>query len=482
MRYQLVFKYVVILLFFLSISFLIPAGYSLFTGDGLTEDFLFPLILMGALFLVALQIKEKVSDITIKEAILVVVLVWFLFPALSALVYIETGAIPHFADAYFESVSGFTTTGASVLTNVEAIPKSVLLWRSTTNWIGGVGFVVFSLSILPALGAGGAQLIRFESSKVIEEKILPKVKEIARAIVIVYVVLTLIETLLLKIFGMSLYDAVNHAFATLATGGFSTRNQSIAAYHSVAIEMTVTLFMFLGGSNLALYYRAFRKKSLKMFFSYYETKSSLILILSVTLFSAVVLYTERYYSSFLEALRYAVFQVVSCADTTGFASTDYTHWPTVVLALLMMVALIGGASGSTSGGIKQFRFIVMLKTMIGELKKTSHPRLIYRVSLGGRTLELTTLNAIWAFISIYFTTTFIFGLFIALSGYDLVTSFSASIACITSMGPGLAKVGPASNYAFLPYYDKLLLSLEMLLGRLEVFPILTLLLPTFWRD
>ena len=482
MRYQLVFKYVVILLFFLSLSFLIPAGYSFFVHDGLTEDFLFPVILMGALFLVALQLKEKVSDITVKEAILVVVLVWFLFPALSALVYIETGSIPHFIDAYFESVSGFTTTGASILTNIEALPKSVLLWRSTTNWIGGVGFVVFSLSILPALGAGGAQLIRFESSKVVEEKILPKVKEIARAIVVVYIVLTLLEILLLKLFGMSLFDAVNHAFATLATGGFSTKNSSIAAYHSVFIEMTVTIFMFLGGSNLALYYKAFKKRSIKLFFSYVETKASLILISLVTIFSAFVLYIEHYYTSFVEALRYAVFQVVSCADTTGFASTDYTNWPPVVLALLMIVALIGGSSGSTSGGIKQFRFVVMIKTMMGELKKTAHPRLVYRVNLAGKTLEITTLNAIWAFISIYFSTTILFGLIVAFSGYDLITSFSASIACITSMGPGLAKVGPAGNYSFLPYYDKFFLSVEMLLGRLEVFPILTVLLPAFWRD
>ena len=482
MRYQLVFKYVVILLFFLSISFLIPAGYSLFTGDGLTEDFLFPLILMGALFLVALQVKEKVSDITIKEAILVVVLVWFLFPALSALVYIETGAIPHFADAYFESVSGFTTTGASILTNIEALPKSVLLWRSTTHWIGGIGFVVFSLSILPALGAGGAQLIRFESSKAVEEKVLPKVKEIAKAILYVYVSLTVAETFLLKICGMNLYDAINHTFATVATGGFSTRNASVAAFHSPAVEMVIAVFMLLGAINLSLYYRAFKKRSLKLFFSYYEVKALLVIVVVSTLFSVLLLYWEGVYSSILQAFRYAFFQVATAASTTGFASTDYSNWPPAILALLMALSLIGASSGSTAGGIKQFRFLIMLKTMAREIKKTAHPRLIYRVDLGGRALELDTLNAIWAFISIFFSLTFIFGFILSISGYDLITSFSASIACITSLGPGLGKVGPAGNFAFFSDFDKLLLSMEMLLGRLEVFPILTVLLPAFWKE
>ena len=482
MRYQLIFKYVVILLFFLSLSFLIPAGYSLFAGDGLTEEFLFPLILMGALFLVALQIKEKVSDISVKEAILVVVLVWFLFPALSAFVYMETGSIPHFADAYFESVSGFTTTGASILTNIEALPDSVLLWRSTTHWIGGIGFVVFSLSILPALGAGGAQLIRFESSKAVEERVLPRVKEIAKAILYVYVALTVCEIFLLKLCGMDLYNAVNHTFATVATGGFSTKNESVAAFHSFAVEMVISVFMLLGAVNLSLYYRAFKKRSLRLFLSYYEVRSLLVIVVISTLFATFLLYDRGFYTSLLESFRYAFFQVSTAASTTGFASTDYSSWPSSILALLMALSLIGASSGSTAGGIKQFRFLVMVKTMMREVKKTAHPRLVYRVNLGGKVLEIDTLNAIWAFISVYFSLAFLFGFIIAISGYDLITAFSASVACITSLGPGLGKVGPAGSFAFFSDFDKLLLSFEMLLGRLEVFPLLTILLPAFWKE
>jgi len=482
MRLPLIFKYVVIILFLLSTSFLIPAAYSLLIGDGLTEDFLFPVILVGALLLIALQIKDKVSDITVKEALLVVVLVWFLFPALSALCYIETGSIKSFSDAYFESASGFTTTGASILTNIEALPKSVLLWRSTTHWIGGVGFVVFSLSLLPLLGTGGAQLMRIEASRAVEERVLPRVKEVAKAILIVYVSLTALEILLLKAVGLSLYEAVNHAFATIATGGFSTKNASVAAFNSFAVEMVIAVFMILGALNLSLYYKAFKEKSLKTFLSYYEVKSFLIIVLLATAVSTLLLYVEDYYKNPITSFRYAFFQVVTAASTTGFASTDYSNWPPFILALIMLLALIGASSGSTAGGIKQFRFLVLIKTALKELKKTAHPRLVYRISIGNRVLNVSLLNTIWAFISIYFSTAIVFGLLIALSGYDLITSFSASIACITSLGPGLGKVGPAGNFAFFPAYDKLLLSLEMLMGRLEVFPILALFIPEFWKE
>ena len=482
MRIHVVFKFVVLILFLLSFSFLVPAAYSLLSRDGLTEDFLFPIILMGALYLIAAQIKERHLDLSVKEAILTVVLVWFTFPALSALCYIETGTITSFPDAYFESVSGFTTTGASILTNIENLPKSVLLWRSTTHWIGGLGFVVFSLSILPALGAGGAQLIRFESSRAVEEKILPKVREVAEAILVVYLLLTISEIVLLKLAGMNLYEAVNHTFATVATGGFSTKNASVGAFNSPVIEGIIAVFMLLGASNLALYYRVFKKRSVRKFFSYPEIKSLFLMTLAMTLMFTTVLYLNGYYSSVLQALRYAFFQVSTAISTTGFSSTDYSNWPPVLLALMMILSLVGASSGSTAGGIKQFRFLVLGKTAYGELKKTVHPRLIYRISLGKKPLEVSTLNAIWAFVSVFFSLTMLFGLIVCLSGYDLVTSFSASIACITSLGPGLGKVGPAGNFAFFSGFDKFLLSAEMLLGRLEVFPILTILIPEFWKD
>ncbi len=482
MRPLLIFKYVSTLLFILSLSFLIPAVYSFFVGDGLTEDFLFPLILSASLFLVGIQVGGKELDLNVKEAILIVVSVWFLFPVLSALCYMETGAIPRFVDAFFESVSGFTTTGASILKNIESLPKSVLLWRSTTHWIGGIGFVVFSLSILPALGVGGTQLMRFEASKAVEEKILPKVKEIAKAILVVYLLLTAAEIFLLLLAGLDLYEAVTHTFGTVATGGFSTKNASIGAFRSFSVEMIVAVFMLLGASNLSLYYKAFQKRSFRYFFSYYEVRSLLIITVLATLLSTVVLLKDGIYHDPITAFRYAFFQIATAVSTTGYASTDYTHWPPFVLALIMLLSLIGASSGSTAGGIKQFRLLIMLKTMAGELKKTVHPRLVYRVSLGDKTLDISTLNAVWAFISLYFLTAVLVGLIITLSGYDLITAFSASIACITSLGPGLSKVGPAGNFSFFSDFDKLILSTEMILGRLEVLSVLTLLLPSFWKE
>jgi trk system potassium uptake protein TrkH len=480
MRIQVVFRYVSILLFVLSMSFLLPALYSLWVADGLFLKFLYPVALASSLLLLAVQIEAK--EPTVKEAILVVVLTWFLFPALSALLYMETGVLSSFPDAYFESVSGFTTTGASVFSSVEWIPRSVLLWRSTTNWVGGIGFVVFSLSLLPAFGAGGTQLMRLEASKAFEERVLPKVKETARAIFIVYILLTVSEISLLVLAGMSFFDAVNHTFATVATGGFSTRDGSIGAFHSPVVEMIVVLFMLLGAMNLSLYYRAFKARSLRLFFSYYEVKGLLGIVTFSTVFFTAVLLLSGVYSNPLTALRFAVFQVATSATTAGFSSTDYTGWPPSVLAFIMFLSLIGASSGSTAGGIKQFRFIVMMKTVYSELKKTAHPRLVYRVSLGRKTLDLSLLNTVWAFISVYFSTAVVFGVIVAIFGHDLVTSFSASIACITSFGPGLAKVGPAGNFGFFCGFVKLLLSAEMILGRLEVFAVFAVLLPSFWKE
>ncbi|WP_457754930.1 TrkH family potassium uptake protein [Thermovibrio ammonificans] len=480
MRFQLVFKYVATLLFFLSLSYFIPFFYSLWCKDGLFHYYLYPVALTGALFLIALQIEG--GELNIKEALLTVSLTWFLFPAISALVYQETGAIKNFIDAYFESVSGFTTTGASILTNIEALPKSVLLWRSTTHWIGGVGFVVFSLSVLPAFGAGGAQLMRFEASKAVEERLVPKVKEMARVILAVYVALTAAEVIALVAAGMPLYDAVNHAFATIATGGFSTKNGSIGEYHSPLIEVIVSFFMLAGATNLLTYYLALKNRSLKAIYSYYEFRSFMAIVAFAVAFTTLVLYFKGTYHSLLEALRFGSFAVISAITTTGFGVADYTKWPPVTQALMMLLEIMGGSSGSTAGGLKQFRIVTMAKTTYYEMKKTLHPRMVYRIVLGKKVVDYSLMNNIWAFISIFFSTTLLFGFLISLSGHDILTSFSASVACITGSGPGLEKVGPAGNFAFFSPIDKLLLSIEMVLGRLEVMSVLTLLLPSFWKE
>ena len=471
MRTFLVYKTAVTVLFVLSLPLLLPLFYSLYVGDGCYSDFLIPLGVITALFLPSL--KWKFEDLNLKEAIAVVTLVWFLFPAVVASVYILGAHIRDPIDAYFESVSGFTTTGATILNNIEALPPSVLLFRSLTQWLGGLGFIVFSFSLLPFIRVS-YHLIRFESSKLVEERISPNIGEVVRTVLGVYLFLTLAEVLLLKLAGMDWYNAFNHAFTTLSTGGFSPKNESIAAFHSAGVEFIVALFMLLGSINLAVYYKAVKQRKISLIFSYLETKSLLLLTLLGTLLATYDLWRNHYYQNLFEDFRYALFQVSSAISTTGFASDDFAKYPPFVQALLMLLTLIGGSAGSTAGGLKQVRFLALLKVWLGELKKTLHPRLVVKYSLGGKVLEQNFFYGVLAFGFIYITTLTLFGLLISLGNHDLITSFSASIACLTSFGPGLAKVGPMNNFDFLYDWQKLLLAVEMVLGRLEILPVFAL--------
>ncbi len=471
MRPLAIYKVVVSFLFALSSSLLIPLGYSLITRDGNYADFLIPLAIIFLIFLPSLKLKFE--DLNLKEAILSVVLVWFLFPAVASLVYILGAHIKDPFDAYFEAVSGFTTTGATILPNIEAVPKSVLLWRSLTQWLGGLGFIVFSFSVLPFIRLS-YHLVKFESSSIVEERISPRIGEVVRIILSIYVLITLLGVLLLRLAGMNWYDAVNHVFTALSTGGFSPKNLSIAAYNSFPVELVLELVMLLGSVNLITYYQAYKKKNPLLFLTYFETRSLLLITLLGTFLGTLILYANHYYNSLWEDFRYALFQAVSAATTTGFANADFSLWPPAAQALLMMLTLIGGSASSTAGGIKQFRFQLLLKTAVGELKRTLHPRLVIRYDLGGKTVDVNLLYGVLAFVFIYMSTAVLFGFILTLSGNDLVTAFSASVACLTSFGPGLAKVGPMNNYAFMNNFDKLLLSTEMVMGRLEVLPILAI--------
>ncbi len=475
-----VFKVVVSILFFMAVSLLIPATYSIFVGDGQFMDFIYPFLIVSSLYLIAYQIEIE-DDLTLKEAILSICLIWLIFPAISAFAYWINGAIPNFIEAYFESVSGFTTTGASILTNVEGLPKSLLLWRSTTNWVGGLGFVVFAIALLPALGTGGMQMMKFEASKAVEEKLKPKVKEVARIIFIIYNGLIFTEILLLVIGGMPLFDAVNHAFCTIATGGFSVKNSSIGSYHSVFIEMVIALFMIFGSVNFLNWYQLYKSKNWKVFFKSEENKLYFI-ILGVTIFLCAFMLTVDGVYNPLQALRYSIFQVINSASTTGFSSTNYTYWPSFVLAILIILEFLGGVSGSTAGGLKQFRLVALGKSIYGEMKKTAHPKLIYRIKMEGKTLDFSALNAIWAFGAAYTFIIVIIGIVLCLTGTDLITAFSSSIACASCSGPGLLKTGPAGNFHFFADWQKFLLSIEMLLGRLEIFALFAIFMPSFWKD
>ena len=466
-----VYKVVSTLLLALSISLLLPLGYSVYTGDGCWKDFLIPLAVVVLLFIPSLRIPFE--ELNLKEAIFSVVLVWFLFPAVVAAVYILGAHIKDPVNAYFESVSGFTTTGATILNNIEALPPSVLLWRSLTQWLGGLGFIVFSFSLLPFIRVS-YHLIKFESSKLVEERISPDIGEVVRIVLFVYLLLTVAETLLLKLAGMDWFQALNHTFATISTGGFSPKNESVGAFHSFAVELVISLFMLLGSLNLAVYYRSFKERNPLKVLTYFETKSLLILTLLGILFVTYDLWRNHFYPNLFEDFRYALFQVASAVSTTGFASDDFNKWPPFAVSVMFFLALIGGSAGSTAGGIKQIRFVLLLKVLKGEVKKTLHPRLVLRYSLNGKPIDLNFLYSVLAFGFVYVTTAVVFGILMAFGGHDLVTSFSASITCLTSFGPGLGQVGPMDNFNVFSDWQKLLLSLEMIMGRLEILPVVAI--------
>jgi len=315
-------------------------------------------------------------------------------------------------------------------------------------------------------------LLRFEASKIVEERLSPDILKMVRGVLIAYSLLTVAEVVLLKLVGLSWYQAVNHAFTTVSTGGFSTKNESIKEFHSQAVEFVIALFMFLGSLNMVVYYRAFKERNPLKVFTYFETVSLFWVVTVSTLLGTFVLYFNHYYPSLWEDFRFALFQMVSAATTTGFASDDFSLYPPFVAALMFGITLIGGSSGSTAGGIKQFRFVLLTKASLAEIKKTVHPRLVVRISINGKVVDINLLYGVLALGFIYTFTGVVFGILLTLGGHDLVTSFSASIACLTSFGPGLAKVGPMNNFNVFSDWQKLLLSVEMVMGRLEVLPFL----------
>jgi len=471
-----VFRFVSIVNFFLSLSFLIPTLYSIYIGDGQFLSFVYPLILSASVLLISIQISPS-DDINLKEAILSVCLIWLLFPGLSALSYYMGGSIPSFIDAYFESVSGFTTTGASILTEIEHLPKSVLLWRSTTHWIGGLGFVVFSLSLLPILGSGGMQLMKFEASRAVEEKIKPKVKEIARTTFAVYLVITILEVISLKLSGLSFYEAINHTFATVATGGFSTRNSSVGAF-SPYIQYVITIFMILAGINFALYLLLLKKK-FKIAFANEELKTYIGIIIVTGAAITAILLINGTYKNFETAFRQAYFQVASIITATGFATTDYLKWSQSTHIILIMLMLIGGSAGSTSGGIKVIRHLIFVKNLKSIFKQIIHSEVVSPVYYNKKAVPQDVVNNVLVFIITYLAIVFVATMILVFMNVDITTSFGSAVTCIGGIGPGLGTTGPAGNFSQIPNVGKILLTILMLIGRLEIFTVLVIFTKSF---
>jgi len=388
--------------------------------------------------------------------------------------------LPTFTDAVFESISGFTTTGASVLTDIEGRSHGTLFWRALTHWLGGMGIVLLALAILPLLGVGGMQLFRAEVPGPVSERLTPRIRQTAKLLWGVYLLLTVLEIAALVVAGMGPFDAVCHSFATMATGGFSNHNASVGGYASPAVEWIITLFMFLAGANFSLHYLALTGR-VRVYAKDEEFRFYVAIILTCTTVIAVTLLAIGFYPTTGETVRQTLFQVVSIITTTGFGTADYLMWPPVAHALLLILMAVGGCAGSTGGGIKVMRVFILLRHAKYELKKMLHPRGVYTLWFNDRALSPALLTNVLGFF-LLFMLVYVAGVVIlTLGGRDLVTSVGATAATLGNIGPGLGLVGPTSNYSLMLGWEKWLLMLFMLIGRLEIFTVLVLFLPEAWR-
>ena len=434
-------------------------------------------VLAGAFLMFAFK-RPKPLVINHREGMVIVSLGWAACAFFGALPF-ALGGFPSFTDAFFESVSGFTTTGASILTNIEALPKGLLFWRSLTHWLGGMGIIVLTIAILPFLGVGGMQLYKAEVPGPVADKLQPRIKDTAMSLWKVYVLFTVIQVVLLMFGGMDLFESICHSFGTMATGGFSTRNTSIAAYDSAYIDGVITFFMLVAGVNFALHFQLFRGRPLAVWRDP-EFRFFVILVLVLTVVVTVSIQGSSY-PSWFEALRFGSFQVASILTTTGYATADYELWLPLSQGVLLLCMFIGGCAGSTAGGIKCMRVMLLFKHAYRELFRLVHPRAVLPLKFGPKLVKEEVLTSIWGFFVLFIVLFVLSALALAAMGVDVLTSFAAVVACIGNIGPGLGEVGPVDNYAAIPTLGKWVLSFCMLLGRLEIYTVLVLFVPEFWR-
>jgi len=463
-----------------SACMLLPAGLAFLYGEPDGPAFLGAAAIGGVLGGLALGFCRGAPDFGIREGFAVVFFGWLSVGLLGAVPFLLSGQIPDLTDAAFESISGFSTTGASILTDIEGRSHATLFWRSFIQWLGGMGIVVLALAILPLLGVGGMQLFRAEVPGPTPDRLTPRIRETAKRLWGVYVLLTVAELVLLKLAGLDFFDATCHALATMATGGFSTRDASVGAYGSASVEWIIIVFMFLAGTNFTLHYLALLGKP-KAYLRDEEFRVYVLILTVACLIILTPLVLGQFYPALGDAVRHTVFQVISICSTTGFGTADYLLWPPVAGMLLVLLMAMGGSAGSTSGGIKVLRVMLLVKSARLELKKLVHPRGVYTLWFNNEVLPPTlAINVLGFFL--LFMMVYLFGvLILTFGGRDMITAIGATVASLGNIGPGLGLVGPTSNYAFLADWEKWLLVVFMLIGRLEIFTVLVLFLPEAWR-
>lgn len=468
------------LLILISFCLLTPIPFSLYFQDGMTSTFLLSAgfgALIGLVFL-ALFAPEK--DLGYRDGFAVVVLSWLGMAVLGALPFYFSGKMPLFVDCFFESMSGFTTTGSTVLSQVEVLPKSILFWRAMTHWLGGMGIIVLSLAILPLLGVGGMQLFQAEMPGPTKDRLAPRIQDTARILWGVYFLFTAVETVLLVWGGMSFFDAVCHSFATLATGGFSTHTASVGYFDSVYIETVIIIFMFLAGTNFALHHPGIKGK-LSAYWRNEEFRFYLGLCVVATIFIVAVNSYHQVYATFGQTVRTAAFQVVTIITTTGFGTADFEQWPPALKILLVSLMFVGGCAGSTGGGIKVVRILLFFKFARLQLKNLVHPRTVGTLKFGKVKVPQEVMVAILGFLALHIGVFLLASLAITSLGVDIVTGTTAVIATLNNIGPGLNLVGPTQHFGHLPPMGKAILSFCMMAGRLELYTVAVLLTPDFWQ-
>lgn len=468
------------LIFFIGAMMVFPLLFSLYYGDG---DFLSILLSMLTSMSIGpvlfFTFRGEIEEISHREGFLIVSLGWVFAAFFGSLPYLFSGTFGSFVNAYFESASGFTTTGATVLQTIEGLPRGILFWRSLTHWLGGMGIILLSVAILPLLGVGGMQLFRAEAPGPVTDRIKPRIAETARTLWKVYVVISGVEALLLMLGGMGLFNALCHTFGTMATGGFSTLNQSIGGYNNLYFEIVITVFMLIAGANFALHYQIFKGNLIEFWknseFRFY------IAVFGISFLLITINTYLHVYKNIFHALRYSSFQVASILTTTGYVTADFEKWPYFSRIFLLFLMFVGGCAGSTGGSIKCLRIMLLLKQMGKSLNQFIHPHGVFPIKLGKQVVSLDVMNSVLSFFLLYIFLFVLGTLIMALLGMDIVTAFASVAACIGNIGPGLGNVGPMDNYSHIPYIGKWFLIFLMFVGRLEVYTIILLLVPKFWE-
>lgn len=454
---------------------------AIYTGDAGVRALLLSM-LSAAAFGIGLYATTRPvrTELHTREGILIVGSSWIVMSLLGALPFYLSSAFPSFTDSWFESVSGFTTTGCTILPSVEALPHSIQLWRCFTHWIGGMGIIVLGVAILPLIGVGGMVLYRAEFSGARSEKLTPRIAETASSLWKIYLLLTLLQVAALRFAGMNLFEALCHTFSTLGTGGFSTRNVSIAAFRSPAIEGIIIVFMLLAGVNFTLQYRLFVEGRVRRFFNDTELRHYIgIAFLATAAIAATLAFRPDY--GFLRAIRDAAFQVVSIMTTTGLASADFELWTPFAQLILLALMFCGGCTGSTAGGLKTARIVLLLKVVGREFRRMVERRGVFAVRFGGDVVDEGAIRGLLNLVYLAFLVNFAASLTLTALGIDVLTAITAVVACMFNVGPGLGGVGPLDHYGYMPAAAKWVLSFCMLAGRLEFYTLLVLAAPGFWK-